>query len=46
VTMSQKILRGDEVLNDASVLIACLGPDGRPARIPAAVKNALSQPIA
>jgi len=46
VTMSQKILRGHELLNDATVLIACLGPDGRPARIPAPVKAALSQPIA
>jgi acyl-CoA thioester hydrolase len=46
VTMSQRILRGRELLNDAVVLIACLGPDGRPARIPPAVKGALSGPVA
>jgi len=46
VTMAQRILRGEELLNDAVVLIACLGPDGRPARIPPAVKGALSGPIA
>lgn len=45
VTMSQRILRGDELLNDAVVQIACLGPDGRPARIPPAIKGALTGPI-
>ncbi len=46
VTMSQRVLRGSEVLNDAIVQIACLGPDGRPARIPPAIKGALSGPMA
>ncbi len=41
VVMSQKVMRGGEVLNEATVLIACLGPDGRPARIPKAVKGAM-----
>lgn len=45
VTMSQRILRGEEVLNEATVVVVCVGADGRPTRIPPAVKNALSAPI-
>ena len=45
VTMAQRILRGEELLNDATVVVVCVGADGRPARIPPAVREILSVPI-
>jgi acyl-CoA thioesterase FadM len=39
----QRILRGDEVLVEANVRVACLGAANfRPTRLPAAIANALS----
>lgn len=34
IAMEQRVLRGDEVLFEAEVLLACLGPAGRATRVP------------
>jgi acyl-CoA thioester hydrolase len=41
VDLRQRVLRGDEVLADLKVLVVCIGPDGRPARIPDYVRGVL-----
>ncbi|MFT3972434.1 MAG: tol-pal system-associated acyl-CoA thioesterase [Amaricoccus sp.] len=41
--MAQEIWRGDTLLVRARVTLACLGPDGRPLRIPADVADALTR---
>jgi acyl-CoA thioester hydrolase len=40
--MAQEVRRGGEVLARARLGVACLGPDGRPARLPAEVRAALA----
>ena len=34
ITMAQQVLRGDQVLFEADVTLACIGPGGRATRIP------------
>ena len=41
--MLQEARRGGETLVKAELLVACMGGDGRPARLPAGVKQALGQ---
>lgn len=41
VDMAQTVRRGDADLVRLAVTLACVGPDGRPARIPAPVRDAL-----
>lgn len=41
VVVDQSVRRGEELLFTARVTIACLGPSGRPARLPAALAAAL-----
>lgn len=41
VDLRQRVLRGDEILADLKVLVVCIGPDGRPARIPDYVRGVL-----
>lgn len=41
VTLVQRVLRGDTLLFDARVTLVALGPDGRPARLPAELRRAL-----
>lgn len=40
IVLDQTVLRGEERLFSAVVTIVCLGPDGRPARVPAPVARA------
>lgn len=40
LTLTQRVLRGEEVLLAATVVVVCIR-DGRPVRIPAAVRQAL-----
>lgn len=41
VVLNQSVRRGEEVLFTARVTVACLGPTGRPARLPASLAAAL-----
>ncbi len=41
VVMHQQVLRGDEVLFDATVTLVALAADGRPARLPAELRQRL-----
>ncbi|SIT01209.1 tol-pal system-associated acyl-CoA thioesterase [Paracoccus saliphilus] len=41
VVLNQSVRRGEEVLFTARVTVACLGPSGRPARLPAPLAAAL-----
>ena len=41
--MDQDIHRGEEALVRAKVRLACIGPNGRPRRLPSAVRAALSE---
>ncbi|MBL6954552.1 MAG: tol-pal system-associated acyl-CoA thioesterase [Alphaproteobacteria bacterium] len=43
--MDQDIHRGEEALVRAKVRLACIGPNGRPRRLPAPVRAALSEII-
>ncbi|NQV59480.1 MAG: tol-pal system-associated acyl-CoA thioesterase [Alphaproteobacteria bacterium] len=43
--MDQDIHRGEEALVRAKVRLACIGPNGRPRRLPATVRAALSEII-
>ena len=43
--LDQAIARAAERLIEATVTVALLGPDGRPKRLPAAVREALSRPF-
>lgn len=38
--LAQRVLRGETLLFQALVTIVCLGPDGRPIRLPAAFRRA------
>ena len=42
VEMAQEVTRGAEVLARCRIRLACLGRDGRPARIPEALRGALA----
>ncbi len=42
VSLRQHVLRGELLLFAAEVELAALGPDGRPARLPAALRAALA----
>ncbi|RNF33101.1 tol-pal system-associated acyl-CoA thioesterase [Paracoccus methylarcula] len=41
VVLNQSVRRGEELLFTARVTVACLGPSGRPARLPAPLAAAL-----
>lgn len=41
--LAQSVWRGDVVLFEAEVLLVCLTPDGRAARLPAAVRAVLTR---
>ena len=41
VDLRQRVLRDGDVLADLKVLVVCIGPDGRPARIPDYVRGVL-----
>jgi acyl-CoA thioester hydrolase len=41
VDLRQRVLRDNDVLADLKVLVVCIGPDGRPARIPDYLRGAL-----
>ena len=41
VDLRQRVLRDGEVLAELKVLVVCVGPDGRPARIPNYVRGVL-----
>jgi acyl-CoA thioester hydrolase len=41
--MIQKARRGEELLVHAELLVACMGEDGRPVRLPPHVRTALSE---
>jgi acyl-CoA thioester hydrolase len=41
VDLRQRVLRDGEVLADLKVLVVCIGPDGRPHRIPDYVREVL-----
>ncbi len=42
LTMRQQIRRGGELLADLDILVACIGRDGRPRRIPGALRAVLA----
>lgn len=42
LALHQKIRRGGELLADLDVLVACVGRNGRPRRLPGALRTALS----
>ena len=44
IVVDQQVARDDIALFAARVTVACVGPAGRPARLPQAVRVALSQP--
>jgi len=46
LSVRQRIRRGDELLADLDILVACIGRDGRPRRLPSALRAALVGPRA
>jgi acyl-CoA thioester hydrolase len=42
ILLAQDVLRDDTVLARATVLVACIGAQGRPVRLPAALRSSLS----
>ena len=44
ITLRQEVLRDEDVIVAADVTVALVGPNGRPARLPARVRAALSRP--
>jgi acyl-CoA thioester hydrolase len=42
IVLAQDVLRDDTVLVRATVLVACIGGQGRPVRLPAALRSSLS----
>jgi acyl-CoA thioester hydrolase len=46
ITMRQQIRRDGELLVDIDMLVACIGRDGRPRRLPRALRAALAEPRA
>ena len=43
LSLNQQIRRDDALIADMDVVVACIGRDGRPRRLPAALRAALSQ---
>jgi acyl-CoA thioester hydrolase len=43
LAVRQQIRRGDELLADLDILVACIGRDGRPRRVPGALRAVLSE---
>jgi acyl-CoA thioester hydrolase len=46
LTVHQQIRRDGELLVDIDLLVACIGRDGRPRRLPSALRAVLAQPRA
>ena len=46
LSLRQMVCRGDEVLADLDVLVACVGENGRPRRVPAELRAALADRVA
>jgi acyl-CoA thioester hydrolase len=46
LTVHQQIRRDGELLVDIELLVACIGRDGRPRRLPSALRAVLAQPRA
>ena len=44
--LRQQVRRGGELLADLDILVACIGRDGRPRRLPSALRAALAEPSA
>jgi acyl-CoA thioester hydrolase len=44
LSLDQQIRRGDETIVALDVLVACVGRDGRPRRVPPALRAALTDP--
>jgi acyl-CoA thioester hydrolase len=42
ITLDQQVLRGAEVLFSARVVLVCLGPQGRPTRLPGDLRRLLA----
>lgn len=42
LSMRQRIRRGDELVADIVILVACVGRDGRPRRVPGALRQAIA----
>jgi len=42
LSLRQRIRRGDELLADLDILVACIGRDGRPRRLPSALRAVLA----
>ena len=42
LTVRQQIRRGDELLADLDILVACIGRDGRPRRLPSELRAVLA----
>src|SRR5262249_11809232 len=42
LSVRQRIRRGDELLADIVILVACIGRDGRPRRVPGALRQAIA----
>jgi acyl-CoA thioester hydrolase len=43
VDLAQRVTRADDLLADCTVRLACIGPGGRPARMPAELRAALAE---
>jgi acyl-CoA thioester hydrolase len=43
LSMRQRIRRGDELIADLDILVACIGRDGRPRRVPGALRAAIGE---
>jgi acyl-CoA thioester hydrolase len=43
LAVRQRIRRGDELLADIDMLVACIGRDGRPRRVPVALRGAIAE---
>lgn len=46
LALRQRIRRNGELLADLDILIACIGGDGRPRRLPSALRSVLAEPRA
>jgi len=46
LSVRQQIRRDGELLADLDILVACVGSDGRPRRLPSALRAALAEPSA
>jgi acyl-CoA thioester hydrolase len=43
MVMAQKVFRGEALLFEAEVTVVCIGPGGRPARLPAKLRSLMPQ---